>query len=267
MSEPTTEEVREILQDAETASASMLDDESDSDRPDVLEGAERASAFLESADPPEILEAVGLETLPDGSEPDSIPEAIAQGDPERVDTLQQLFHLANLAETDYEGLETAADALQRSRDEKREEEMSTDDQEEANEPDDDDEAEESDIGEQIRNAMESTVTDVSNDLEGLTQRLEEATAGVVDGEDEEGADDATDKAEEDDEETDEEGAEADKEGAESDEDDDGLLDPGLGSDDGSGSSDRGRLSTVSPSPSERADMNVSTGHSTMPDSK
>ncbi|APX95752.1 hypothetical protein [Natronorubrum daqingense] len=262
MSEPTTEDVREILHDAETASASMLgDDGSESDQPDVLEAAEQASAFLESADPSEILEAVGLETLPDGSEPDSIPEAIAQGDPERVDTLQQLFHLANLAEADHEGLETVADALRHSREEPQEEEMSTDDQADTDEPADDDEADESEIGEQLRDAFQSTVTDVSDDLEGLTQRLEEATAGVVDGEDEE-ADEATDEVEE----TDEEGAE--KEGAEGDEDDDGLLDPGLGSDDGdSGGKDRERLSTVAPSPSERADMNVSTNYSTMPDSK
>ncbi|SEH11435.1 hypothetical protein SAMN04487967_0349 [Natronorubrum sediminis] len=263
MSEPTTEDVREILHDAETASASMLgDDGSESDQPDVLEAAEQASAFLESADPPEILEAVGLETLPDGSEPDSIPEAIAQGDPERVDTLQQLFHLANLAETDNEGLETAADALRHSRKKTQDEEMSTDDQADTDEPADDDEADESKIGEQLRDAFQSTVTDVSDDLEGLTQRLEEATAGVVDGDEE--ADDATDEAE-DDEESDEEGA--DKDGEEDDEDD-GLLDPGLGSDDGdSGGKDRERLSTVAPSPSERADMNVSTSHSTMPDSK
>lgn len=119
MSQDLHERVSEILHDAETASGSLIaDEDGESSGTDLLETAERASDLLDSSEPNELLEAVGLNELPDGSEPDSIPQAIAQGDPERVEELQRLLHLANLADGDDgdggDALEGAVGAIRQS---------------------------------------------------------------------------------------------------------------------------------------------------------
>lgn len=65
---------------------------------DLADHAEDAREVLETNDPKAVLEAVGLAELPDGSEPSSIPEAIARGSEERVRELHALVTLASLAE-------------------------------------------------------------------------------------------------------------------------------------------------------------------------
>ena len=332
-SQDLDERVSEILNDAESSSGSLLGDEGgESDGADLLETAREASDLLESADPDELLAAVGLDTLPDGSEPDSIPQAIAQGDPEQVADLQRLLHLSNLADGDDEStLEGAVDDLRASigDDEEAaadgdadESEAGGDDSDaEGNETDadtdesedaglietvlgsgdggrsgdaessadaegtvddaesedeggareaiesaadpvgaasglddvlesddegDDDETEPdegADIGDRLRSAVESSLTDVGDDLEGLHERLQERSASSVGGEsDDETADDAED------------------------EEDDGVLGSGLGGGEGRGTSSGSgtRHSTMAPPPSKRADMRT-TRHSTMPD--
>ncbi|MXV61037.1 hypothetical protein GS429_02975 [Natronorubrum sp. JWXQ-INN-674] len=323
MSQDLHERVSEILNDAETASGSMITDENgESDETDLLETADRASDLLDSAEPDALLEAVGLDELPDGSEPDSIPAAIARGDPEQVEELQRLLRLANLADGDEDGaLEGAAGAIRQSiadSEERDEDEAAAEDETPAEESgetegeddtdeesesdgsvvrdaiesvtadetdesesenggaraavesvaegvseasglddafggDDDDGAEtdaddesDGDLGEQLRSAMESTVSDVGDDLGGLQERLQSASASSVGGETE-----SDDEAEAE--------AEADE--------DDGLIDSGLGSDQdrGTASGSGTRHSTMAPPPSERADMKGTARHSTMPD--
>ncbi|QSW98129.1 hypothetical protein [Haloterrigena alkaliphila] len=336
--------VTEILNAAETSSGSMLGGEN-GDGTDLLETAEEASDLLESAEPNQLLAAVGLDTLPDGSEPNSIPAAIAQGDPEQVADLQRLLHLSNLADGDGDDegtLEGAVDELRASIGEREgassdsdaeegegdadgesdagggsddeaedgllesvlgssEEGDSADgdggaeaeDADEADESDEseseggareaiesaaetvseaggldgvleseDDESAESedgeadgdetstddggDIGDRLRSAVESSLTDVGDDLEGLQDRLQNRSASAVGGD--ETDDDENNRADD----------------AEEDEDD-GPLDTDLGSSEKrTGGGDGTRHSTMAPPPSERADMRASTRHSTMP---
>ena len=335
--------VTEILNAAETSSGAMLgdsDEDGDSDGADLFEAAREASDLLEDAEPDELLAAVGLDTLPDGSEPDSIPEAIARGDPEQVAELQRLLHLSNLADGDGDAdegaLEGAVDELRESigdgeedtatDDGEREDEGaetaegeaaedadetadgdeddglldidlgSSDEEREADEgataADEGDESgareavasaaetvseasgldgiigddgdtegeaetdgdesidgaeaddEGSDIGDRLRSAVESSLTDVGDDLEGLKDQLQDRSASSVGGADSE--DDTADDEAEDEE--------------------NGLLGTDLGSgDEGSSAGGDGtRHSTMAPPPSDRADMGRSTRHSTMP---
>ncbi|UTF55159.1 hypothetical protein [Natronosalvus rutilus] len=62
--------------------------------------AEEAHELVEEGDVQSLLERVGLDTLPDGSAPSSLPEAIANGDPGQVATLRALQRLASLADPD-----------------------------------------------------------------------------------------------------------------------------------------------------------------------
>ncbi|MFC7231355.1 hypothetical protein ACFQMM_07955 [Saliphagus sp. GCM10025308] len=62
--------------------------------------AEEAHELVEEGDVQSLLERVGLDTLPDGSTPSSLPEAIANGDPGQVATLRALQRLASLADPD-----------------------------------------------------------------------------------------------------------------------------------------------------------------------
>ncbi|SIR74168.1 hypothetical protein [Natronorubrum thiooxidans] len=266
MSQELREHVNEVLHEADASSGSLVTT-SDSDdgadetaQTDLLETAAKANDLLESAESEELLEAVGLDTLPDGTEPDSIPAAIAQGDPAQVEELQRLLNLSKLADwDDGEALEGAVGELQAAigDGERTAESGSIDDGTDETEADTADESTDesdgtdtsSDLGDQLRSAMESSFEGIGDDLEQLQGRLEEASASTV-GEDD-GADD-------------EDEATADQTDAE---DDDGLLDAGLGSNQnretsgGSGT----RYSTMAPPPSERADMKGTARHSTMPD--
>lgn len=199
MSKERHEEVRAILRQADESSRTLLsagDDESNGSS--VREAAERANAFLESTDPESVLAAVGLDTLPDGSEPSTIPEAIARGDDERVDDLNRLLTLASMAETDDDRLEEAAESIDaaidgvepdRSRavdaesgrtgadETSAETEGGTDEPEveptaDAEEPEGEPEGETADP---IESAVRSTIAAVGDDLDRLRGRLEEAT--------------------------------------------------------------------------------------------
>lgn len=64
----------------------------------LFEHASNAREFIRSEDPETVLEAFGLAELPDGSEPSSIPEAIARAPEERLRELTAVTGLARLAD-------------------------------------------------------------------------------------------------------------------------------------------------------------------------
>lgn len=285
------EEVTELLRQADESSRSLVTgDGEDEGETALLETAERANALLEEADPDAILEAVGLDTLPDGTEPDSIPEAIARGDESQVEDLKRLLNLAKLADSgEPDALEGAADTLRESADadgDEREEPTETEGDEpdrDAGESDDsaadessEDEsllgsiadevtADESDGGEteesdeesgggveeEIRSALESSLTDFGDEVQGLRERLERASGAVGDRDGDESGEPTAEDEPEDAEEEDE------------------LLetDLGIGGEDRHETTSKGvvRHSTMAPPPSDRSDMRGTGRFSTMPD--
>ncbi|MFA9501423.1 hypothetical protein ACERIM_01435 [Natrinema sp. H-ect1] len=259
--------VREVLHDADERSGSLVTgDDVDADS-DLLETAREADDILESADPDDLLGALGLDTLEDGSEPDSIPEAIARGEQERVADLQRLLRLSRLADrADDGGLGDAVDDLQDAIGERAESAADTaesavdaDDSEGAADgetpagSDRDDsaagEAESTtdDLGDRLRSAMSDSLADFGDEVSQLKARLEGRSAGAAESDADEAA--------------------SDEPVAEREDEDERLLDPGLGGDGERGTATGGpsRHSTMAPPPSKRADMRGTARHSTMPD--
>ncbi|ELY56134.1 hypothetical protein C491_14342 [Natronococcus amylolyticus DSM 10524] len=253
--------VAEILDEASTESETLLAPEASADDAgrDLLEVAREADEFVASSEPTALLEAVGLGTLPDGSEAESVFEAIARGDPERVEDLHRLLRLAKLGDrSDEDTLEDATsgirEAIQRAQSETEREDTDRDDpsdREPTTDEESEAEAEEgngeaaADLGDRLREAMKSPLETFGDEIGDVQNQLEGVMANDTDGKGD------GDEAEETD-------------TREADEGDDGLL--GL-SDDGSGglgSSESSRLSTMAPPPSERADMHAVKRHSTMP---
>ncbi|AEH37542.1 hypothetical protein [Halopiger xanaduensis] len=284
MSEQLHDRVTDLLERADEQSGSLVagstaDDESTAN--DIRDLADEANEILDSADPDELLEAVGLDTLPDGSEPDSIPAAISQGDPDEVDDLRRLLHLSRLGDRG-EGLEDAigsvragiGDSSGAGSDDSVEAESKSGDESAASSADEDSngaEADEatsdagggtSDLEERLRSAMSSSLTDFSDDVSQLQERLE-ALGGGGDADESEAAGESDESAAAES----ESGSEPEDEA--SDESDDGLLGADLGS--GGGRGNRGtsgsgtRYSTMAPPPSKRSDMRGTARFSTMPD--
>ena len=277
MTEELHDRVTELLEAADRGVDSLppLEETSEGDGYDALEAAdglpeaaEDARALLSTTDSRELLEALGLAELPDGREPETIPEAIAGGDQASIADLRVLLKLARVADADHdgEGLEDALEALRdvvESRDEPvdrgdgdraedDEETTETDaettedtdeaagdetDAEETVESEAADSADESD-GDGLESALQSTVGDAlegfGDDVRDVRDRLEAATA--------------------------DEDEDVDGEAAE---DDESTLDAFDAGDAASGPSTM--YSTMAPPPSERADMRRRTGYSTMPD--
>ncbi|OVE86078.1 hypothetical protein [Natronolimnobius baerhuensis] len=265
-------------------------EETETESAALLEAADDASDLLESADPEDLLEALELDTLPDGSTASSIPEAIAKGESAAVARLQQLLRLAKFADHDAADLDGALETLRdgigngtddydAGEDETADSDVSeseTDDSEaddgEHEESDDseidktehketdDSEREETDesdttseLTEQLRSSMESSLSAFSEDIGSLQEGLEAVQSGLSDT-DESDADEADDE----------------EHASDSDEEDDGLLEPDLEADLGgeqgsSAGGDGTRHSTMAPPPSERADMKGTARFSTMPD--
>ncbi|WP_394743283.1 hypothetical protein [Natronococcus roseus] len=283
MTDELYDRITEILDEASTESGALAvpDEDGDGADDDLLELSEEAADLLESTDPRELLEAVGLGTLEDGTEPETVPEAITKGEPDRVEELRRLVRLAKLGDREEEGeLETAIDGLREATEEGDGDEDEADEQSDTEDGDDDgaegeseegdeeevtDDEEAADDGsatdeleERLRDAVGSSVEEFDADLESVREQLAAAADDGSDEDDEDDEDDLLDSAgdlldsEEDDDEDDED---------DEDEDDDGLL----GSDDGGlGSSESSRHSTMAPPPNERADMNAVKRHSTMP---
>ncbi|MFP8954083.1 hypothetical protein ACLI4Z_14115 [Natrialbaceae archaeon A-arb3/5] len=254
MNQEQTDQVASILSGADESGTSLVsaDDSSDADasQSDILETAQQARTFLESTDPPEILEAVGFEL--DDDTTDSIPTAIVHGEPDRVEDLQRLLSLAKLADSgDEETLGSAVSGLRESIGEREQTDEPVEDEDSAD-----------DFGEKIRSALGSSFEGVGDDLQQLQDRLEEASSTIETGDDEtdETETDETDETEADD--TD--GEEAEERGEQADE---GLLETDLGTDQDEKTFSRGvaRHSTTAPSPSKRADMRGTARFSTMPD--
>lgn len=268
MTDQLDDQITEILNavDAERDAVLADDGENGGETGELLEAADEARDLLESTEPRDVLEAVGLGTLPDGSNPETIPEAIAAGDSERVEDLHRLVRLARLAdrsdETDVEGaVGDLREAIDRARHAADDSQMTEDDDQERaddeQEPTDDeqkttsDEDDDTDLGERLRSAMNESFGGIGDELGSLQERLEEASATRGDtGE------------------TDTDANEEPAAAAKSDDDragdeDDGLLGGGLDGD----SSDSSHHSTMAPPPSKRADMRAVKRHSTIPKRK
>ncbi|MFC4543744.1 hypothetical protein ACFO5R_17595 [Halosolutus amylolyticus] len=276
MSENLSERVDELLTEADAASGAALSrGGEDSGDPSIGETAREASEIVDSADPQDLLAAVGLDTLPDGSEPDTIPDAIARGDPERVADLERVLHLANLADRTGDGeLDDAVGSLREAiesgdgtgESSKSEAGDESSDEAEAEaesegEPGPGDE-DTDDLEDRIRSTLSDRVADFGDDVSSLQEQLEAAVG--------EASSDETDEAATADDEVEETTAEAEEPADAESADENGLLgtdeDGLLGADQGlrSGSSESSRHSTMAPPPSERADMRAVRRHSTMP---
>ncbi|NGM71459.1 hypothetical protein G6M89_21150 [Natronolimnobius sp. AArcel1] len=294
MSEDLHEELTDVLDRASAERESLLasdeqsDGDTETDSSGLLEAADDASDLLESNEPGDVLEALELDTLPDGSDASSIPEAIAEGDKADVATLQQLLRLANLADHDAAeldgALESLRDGIDAGTDDNDDAEAevtpadsdgdSSDDAEAETPEDTDGEPDESDssdttfeLTEQLRSSMKSSLSDFSEDIGSLQDGLEAVQSGLSDSDESDG--DAADGDATDDDEsapdTDEERT-ADSEGEEDDDLLEADLEPDLGGERGnSAGGDGTRHSTMAPSPSKRADMKGTARFSTMPD--
>ncbi|MFC6718572.1 hypothetical protein ACFQGT_01235 [Natrialbaceae archaeon GCM10025810] len=279
MSETDTldERVNALLTEAEEHAGSLLssgDEGADGDGTALLEAAEEAANLVEGTPPRDLLEAVGLDRLEDGGEPETIPEAIARGDPERVEDLRRLLRLAKLSHTaddgsDLEGsvgafrerLEQRADATDAGSMEPGSSETDPADREESEGEEDVDESTgDTDLGDELRSSLESSMGEFGDDVRALRDRLEEAAGSDAGDEDEAAAEradadevateerDADDVAEDD---VAEDEADADASG-------DGEEESRFVS------NESARLSTVAPRPTERADMKAVRRFSTMP---
>lgn len=248
----------------------------------LFERASEATALLED-DPPAVLESLGLDELPDGSEPETIPAAIANGDEARVADLQALLTLASLAredEADRADLDATLEKLTDAVSQGERSEETTDEGAGASADSEDDERGEGPL-ESVASAAEELI-DSAGDAP-VEDRLEAAVGSAIDGLDEEvrsvrdrlealredeGGGGGGERAAGGDEERDQgadgegdRGVEGERETDDVDEGDDGSP---LG-----GRSSTGRqgtmYSTVASSPADRPDMRHSTRHSTMPD--
>ena len=260
--------VAEILDEASDEGSTLLTSEEMADNAghSLIKIAREADEFVASSGPMELLDAVGLGTLPDGSEAESVTEAIAKGDPERVEDLHRLLCLAKLGDrSDEETLEDATVGIREavSQAQLETDDMMTEDTDQDETPDQDEAEQKStaddeseaeveegngkdadDLGDRLRAAMSSPFEKFGDEIGEIQEQVEEVTAGDEDD---------ADEVKETDEENDDDG-----------EDDNGLLELGDDSDDGLGSSDSSRLSTMAPPPSERADMHAVKRYSTMP---
>ncbi len=242
----------------------------------LLEHATDAREVIETNDPKTVLEAAGLSRLPDGSEPSSIPEAIAKAPEEQLHELHALVTLANIAALLEDGrddvetgddtkakLEDALSDLQQTLETSQEETQAG--SESSTEPadsssDESSEEEESTLESALQSVAGTGVEGFSDELESLQDRLEglreDEADGSVDEDDSEQEGDEVQEADD----REESNQDDEEDGLLGGDDDDGLV--GGGDDDSS----TGRSTTHSTMPSsKRADMNAVARPSTMPD--
>lgn len=258
MSQPDDvhEAVTEILTDADAATGAVVDAEEEPETERLLAAARRASDLLEEREPETVLAAVGLETLPDGTEPDSIPAAILEGESEAVEDLERLLGLSRLADrTDRDELDGVAEKLgrvgERSAGDSPDESADGDEGEPSDqEPSSEDEGI---IEDTLRSTIGERVTEFGDEIEQVRDRLEAVTADDGEGRSDTGDGDGESSDGEGDEPTDDE------------REDDDLLEPDLGSESRRSPGGTARHSTMAPSPSERPDMKAVSRLSTMPD--
>ncbi|WP_117365872.1 hypothetical protein [Natrarchaeobaculum sulfurireducens] len=304
MSQTKRERVTDMLETADRESGALLSTDEALADGSLLEVAEAASEFLESNDPQAVLEAVGLDMLPDGSEPESIPAAIVRGDEREVEALKRMMNLAKLADdADGDALADATAPLRDRLDDAAELEGETaeadgdatsesgandaDDATDNSEEDDDqvDETDAADDADDSGSVLESLADGLVGDESTAEEATAEETADVGDaledavrssvtefGDDVQRLRDRLETARTDESaeekagEDDDERTAEDENASEAGESDD-LLEVDLGGDRADRSSSRGvvRHSTVAPSPSDRADMKGTARFSTMPE--
>lgn len=265
-----------------------------------LDLATDAAALLRSTDSTALLNAFDLESAPDGSDLSSVPEAIARGDPDHVAEFHRLVSLATFADTsadEFDTLDRSVRQLRETMDEATSESDSSSESRSQDAPDTDDtrsnlesdgddgsvdsnssdEAASSDsrssdedivdetiddVSDRLEAALQSPIDNFTSDVERFKKRLREVGDNVTDeiearslsGDKEELADISDDEPES---ETTEENGDESTADPESDSDSDSLFG------DKFSSSDSGRLSTVAPGPSKRADMHAVPRYSTV----
>ncbi|QLG47541.2 hypothetical protein [Natrinema halophilum] len=268
--------IQDVLHEADASSGAIVsstdsDGDQETARTELLETAEEASDILETTDPSTLLEALGLDTLPDGSEPGSIPAAVARAEPERLEALQRLLSLAKLADR-YDGgtIDGAVDDLRKTVSETGEsaaesepgaangvesDDESISDRSDATETERGD-ATETERGdateatdepeERLRSALQSSFSAFGDEIQQLRDQLETAST---------------------DSESDEKAGSA--EGGSEEKTEDAVPSPELesGRDRGVASARGSHHSTIAPSPSKRADMRGLARFSTMPDKR
>lgn len=268
MSDSITDRVTEILADAERGSDELgaLEDGDDLraelEDSGLEETAEEAGELIAEEDAEELLAALGLDELEDGTEPDSLPEAIALGSEEQVGDLQVLVKLAKIGEADEGELAGEVGELREVLDRRDGSSEGGRDTTESGEDEREEEEDEDSLAESAADAVRDAVGEEDGDEEGngiLEEELESAMRSKLEGFGEELNEararlDSLRGQEED-----EVDGEDEEEDAAREEDDEVL-----GSD--SRPRSRGTMhSTMAPPPSRRADMGRSTRHSTMPD--
>ncbi|WP_157231329.1 hypothetical protein [Halostagnicola larsenii] len=245
------------------------DEQAESDSSPLFEHASAAREFVETNDPQTVLEAAGLDELPDGSEPASIPEALARAEEAQLRELRALIALARIGELTEdaadEETEKASAQLEETLTDLRES-LETDEggaqTESADESDAESgaDAESSTLESAIHSVTGTSVEGFGEELQSLQDRLEGLRG------DEQAAED--DRESEDDHEsepTDTDQADEEEEGMLGGGLDGGALDSGsLGGDGDDSPRDRSTMYSTMPS-SNRADMNAVARPSTMPD--
>ncbi|WP_254767434.1 hypothetical protein [Salinilacihabitans rarus] len=277
MSDPPDERASEILDDAAATVADLppeadpeglRDELDDADEDALRDFAAAAREVVEESEPADVLAAVGLSELPDGSEPSSLPEAIAAGDPGKVADLRSLLILSKLA-GEWRDDEAVGQRLSELRETLGEragpsapdegEADAEGDEAEAERAADERDAEGGDLESTLQSAMDDALGGFGDEVAAVRERLEgmrsdEGEGATADDGSADGVEAGAEAADE---------APTAKAEAETAEEGEGLL-GGLGDSSGQSSGVATMHSTVAPSPSKRADMRAVRRFSTMP---
>lgn len=171
--------------------------------------ATEADEIVEGSDPDELLEAFDLYRLPDGETAESIPEAIARGDPEKVADLRTVVKLAKLSgrwdEQYRDSFESAVEDLRKTIERRSGDEPASESEADAESKEEESESEES---KEVEPGNEESADDsVSDSIRSATEDVSETARDVAD----EASDTAGNLLKSDDGQEDTEGGDADTE--------------------------------------------------------
>ncbi|KDE58731.1 hypothetical protein EL22_02770 [Halostagnicola sp. A56] len=250
--------VQAALEAEEDITLEQFDDRGESGSTRVAEHAGAAREFVDSNDPRTVLSALGLDELPDGSEPDSIPEAFARASEPQLRELRALIALARLGSVADEGSEPESEETTAGLEEALTELRETLGERARESAGDSEDSDSSALESTVQSLTGTSATEFSEELRSLQTRLEEIrddrrTRGEQSEEDDERDDDREDEP-------------ADG-GQTANQDEGGLVDSlNLGDQSGENGSSTGRSTMYSTMPSSnRPDMNAVARPSTMPD--
>ncbi|SFS75950.1 hypothetical protein [Halostagnicola kamekurae] len=250
--------VQATLEAEEDVTLEQFRDRGESGSTRVAEHASAAREFVDSNDPRTVLSALGLDELPDGSEPDSIPEAFARASEPQLRELRALIALARLGALADEGSEPESEETTAGLEEALTELRETLGERETKSGGDSKENDSATAESTVQSLTGTSAPEFGEGLRSLQTRLEEIrderrTRGEQPDEDVEREDDREDESADDD--------RPDKQ------EESGLADGmtfGAQSDETGSSTGRSTMYSTMPS-SNRPDMNAVARPSTMPD--